>query len=90
MKKLLAIVVLGLLMNSCGGGPGSESAVLGALIGFIGMIVLAIILSPVGIAMDKVSKIKSEKGQHIAYIILGIVALIILINVPSCIGTAMR
>ena len=89
MKKILAIIVLGLL-TGCGGGPGSDGAVLGALIGFIGLIVIAVIMSPIGIAMEKVSKIKSNKGQHFAYIILGILGLIILMTVPSCLGTAMR
>ena len=90
MKKLLGIVVLSLLLSGCSGGQGSEGGVLAALIGFIGIIFIAIVMIPFGTAMDKATKIKNDKTRHVVFIIILVIAFIVIIQLPGCLGTAMR
>ena len=84
MKKLLAIVVLGLLLSD-NAYAGSEGAVLGALIGFVAMIVIALVMSPFSLLAEKVSE-KNTKGGNISAVIIMIVGLFVLFSIPSCFG----
>tara|TARA_B100000965_G_scaffold391186_1_gene398950 strand:- start:154 stop:426 length:273 start_codon:yes stop_codon:yes gene_type:complete len=90
MKKLLGIVVLGLLLSGCGGGRGSESGVLAAVIGFVGLIGVMILLAPFGPAISKASKIKDDKARNLVMIIIAIGIIFVLATVPGWLGTAMR
>ena len=49
-----------------------------------------IVMTPFATAMDKASKIKDDKTRNIITIIIVVVGFIVLMQVPGCLGTAMR
>lgn len=84
MKKFLTIVLLGLLLSD-NAYAGSESAVLGAVIGLVVAIGIALVMSPFSILAEKVSE-KNTKGGNISAVIIIIVGLFVLFSIPSCFG----
>ena len=83
MKKLLWILVLGLLLTGCGATAGNESGTLGALIGFVAMIIITIILAPSMWLMRKAEEVKNPKLGLFLWIVVIISIIVILFNITN-------
>ena len=59
MKKLLGIVILGLLLSSCVGSE-HESGTLAAVIGFFAIIIISLVMAPSMWIMDKAQYTKNK------------------------------
>tara|TARA_B100001057_G_C22744442_1_gene909184 strand:- start:337 stop:627 length:291 start_codon:yes stop_codon:yes gene_type:complete len=83
MKRIVFLLVLSLLLSSCAASPEHETSTLGAFIGFIAIIIVAIILGPFIWLQDKALQIKNKKISSFLWIVSIILILIVLFNLVN-------
>ena len=82
MKKLLGIVILGLLLSSCVGSE-HESGTLAAVIGFFAIIIISLVMAPSMWIMDKAQYTKNKYLSLTLWVISIGSIIFIMFNLPN-------
>lgn len=81
-------LLLFMAVGACAGRTGGEAS--GLLIYAAALIGAFIIFLPLSFLFEKSGQVKSQKIRNFLFILIGIIILIILFNLPTWLGTALR